>query len=185
MLCVIIKETTMIKLSTLTMCHLVYLNYTSIKLGEGEKTESQPLFYQLKRTLLPDSFGKAGFNEKIQLGSELQETQSMPREERRSQASQCRVVHQGPWKSGHRSFLLPSGELKLREAQGCAPFTSETQRRKRRPCRPVQAGMSALEHTVLFKKGVTGYLPDSPQRLTGPQWPSRSSAGTARPLSFS
>lgn len=97
MLYVTIRQTEMSKLSTSNTCHLVYFNYTSIKLEEKNR---QPLFYHLKSVLLPNGFGKAGFNKKIQLGSKLKENQSMQSERRRfSQASQCREAHEGTLKT--------------------------------------------------------------------------------------
>lgn len=100
---VIIKqtETTAIKLSTFNTCRSVYFGYTSIKLETSEK-ESWPVSYHLKSVLLAYSSGKAGFNEKIQLGSKFKETQSMLRKKKRpSQASPCRAANQGTLKNDH------------------------------------------------------------------------------------
>lgn len=68
--------------------------------------------------MVPDSRGKAGLNEKIQLGSKIKETQSMLSEERPSQESQCQVAPQALWKSDHQRFPRLSGELKARERTG-------------------------------------------------------------------
>lgn len=79
MLHVIIKQLETIKLCTLYVCAAESASVRpQERWGRKEKKqESRPLFLHLKSVLLPDSLGNAGFNEKIQSGRKLMETQSM------------------------------------------------------------------------------------------------------------
>lgn len=93
------RKTNTIKLSTLNMCRLVHFGYASIKLEKREKGAGQSPTTS-KVYCWSTALGKAGFNEKIQLGSKLKETQSTLRGTRRfSRTCRGRAAHPGTVKT--------------------------------------------------------------------------------------
>lgn len=98
-----------------------------MKWREKRTQESQPLFHHLERVPLPNSLGKAGFNEKIQLGRKLKETQSLLSEKRwfSQGLSAARHTEVTP-ENEPGGFPRPLRNPMLREAQDSSKLIQRT-----------------------------------------------------------